>query len=81
MLCMPIPGACIGICPICLLLPEVETRFFYSETLVSSRCHTFELMVSAFGKPMQLLGGEIDRFRGLTVYVRDGFSAYRQRSY
>ena len=30
---------------------------------------------------MQLLSGEVDRFRGLVVYVNDGFSAYRQRSY
>ena len=24
---------------------------------------------------------EVDRFRGLALYVRDGFSAYTQRSY
>ena len=30
---------------------------------------------------MQLLRGEVDRFRGLAVYVREGFSAIRQRSY
>ena len=30
---------------------------------------------------MQLLRGEVDRFRRLAVYVHDGFSAYRQRGY
>ena len=36
-------------------------------------------MVSGFGRSMQLLKGEVDRFRKLAVFVRDGFSAYRQR--
>ena len=31
-----------------------------------------------FGRPIQLLRGEVDR---LAVYVRDGFSAFRQRNY
>ena len=56
-------------------------RCFCLETLVSSRRLIPELMVPGFYRPMQLLKGEIDRFRGLTVYVRDGFSAYRQRSF
>ena len=30
---------------------------------------------------MQLLKGDVDGFRLMTLYVRDGFSAYRQRSY
>ena len=38
-------------------------------------------MVPRFHRPMQLLKGAVDRFRGLTLYVRDSFSAYRQRSY
>ena len=54
---------------------------FCSETLVSSRRHISDLMVPGFDRPMQLLRGEVDRLRGLTVYVRDDFSAYRQRSY
>ena len=29
---------------------------------------------------MQLLRGEVDRFRGLVAHIRDGFSAYRQRN-
>ena len=33
-------------------------------------------MVSCFGRPMQLLRGEVGRFQGLAVYVRDGFSAH-----
>ena len=30
---------------------------------------------------MQLLKGDVDRFRGLALYVRDDLSAYRQGSY
>ena len=36
-------------------------------------------MFPGFGRLMQLLKGKVDRFRGLTVCVREGFSAYRQR--
>ena len=52
-----------------------------SETLVSSRRHVSELMVPNFGRQMQLLKGEIDWFRGLTLYVRECFSAHRQYIY
>ena len=38
-------------------------------------------MIPGSSRPMQLFRGEVVRFRGLAVYVRDGFSAYRQRSY
>ena len=79
-LCTPTSGACIRYCRICLLWPEVE-MFFLSETLVASRCHIFEFMVRGFGRPDQLLRGVVDRFREFAVYVRDGFSAYRQRGY
>ena len=54
---------------------------FFSETLVSSRRHILKLMVPEFGRPMLLLMGEVVRFSGLAVYVRDGFLAYRKRSY
>ena len=30
---------------------------------------------------MKLLKDEVDRFRALALFVRDSFSAYRQRSY
>ena len=54
---------------------------FCSEVLISSRCHISELMVPGFGSPMQLIRSAVGRFRELAVYVRDGFSAYGQRSY
>ena len=38
-------------------------------------------MISDIGSPMQLLRGEVDRFRGLAINVRDCLSAYRQLSY
>ena len=74
---MTISGACIGI-QIYFLMPEGEMCFFCSETLVSSRRHISELIIPGFGRPMQPFGSKINRFRGLAVYVRDGFSAYRQ---
>ena len=55
--------------------------FLYSETLVSFRRHISKLMVPGFDGRMQLLRGKVDRFRGLAVYVCDGFSAYNQHSY
>ena len=58
-----------------------DVFFFCSETLVSYRRNISEPIVLGFGRPMQLLNGEVDRFRGLAIYVRDSFSAYRQRGY
>ena len=55
--------------------------YFLFDTLVSSRRHISELMVLGFGRPMQLLRGEVIRFRTFALYVCDHFSAYRQRSY
>ena len=48
-------------------------------SLVSFRRYISELTVPGFGRPMQLLRGDVDRFQGLTVYVRVDFLAYRQR--
>ena len=42
---------------------------FFSETLVSSRRHIYEVVVPEFSRPMQLLRNEADRLRGLAVYV------------
>ena len=41
--------------------------------LVSSRRHNSELLVQDFVRLMQLLRGEVRRFRRLAVYVRAGF--------
>ena len=38
-------------------------------------------MGQSFGRPILLLKGEVDLLRGCTLYVREGFPAYRQRSY
>ena len=59
-----------------IIARDEDVLYFCSETLVSSK-----LMIPGFGRPMQLLRGEFDRFRGLAVYVRDGSLAYGRRSY
>ena len=38
-------------------------------------------MVKDFSRSMQLHKGEVYRFRGFVLYVREDFPAYRQRSY
>ena len=58
-----------------------DVFLFCTKTLVSSRRDISELMVQSFYRPMQLLKGEVNRFRGLALYVRDCFSVYRQRIY
>ena len=55
--------------------------FFCSEIFVSSNRYISELMAPGFSRPMELIRGEVYRFRGLTVYVLDGFSAYRPLSW
>ena len=54
---------------------------FCSKTPLSSRRYICELTVPGFDRPIQLLRSELDRFQGLAVCVRNGFSEYRQRSY
>ena len=38
-------------------------------------------MVPGIGRSMQLLIGDVNLFRELALYVFNGFSVYRQRSY
>ena len=61
------------------LMVRVGEVAFCSETLGSSRRPISELMVLGFGRLM--LRGEVDQFRGLPVYVRDGSAAYRHCGY
>ena len=50
--------------------------------LLSLPCAIFtSSFLPGFGKPMQLLKTEVDRMQRLDAYVRDGFLAYRHRSY
>ena len=37
-------------------------------------------MIRGFDRPLQLLKDEVDRVRGVALYVREGFPAYRQCS-
>ena len=78
MLCTSTSGALIRKC---LLWGQKWRCGFWFEALGSSRRHISELMVPDFGRPMQLLKGEVNRFRRLAVYVREDFLANRQRSY
>ena len=61
-------------------MARVIDVIFCSETFISYRRHIFELIASGFCRPLELLKRETDRFRGLAVYVRDSFSAYRRHS-
>ena len=51
---------------------------FCSETLVSDIRHVSELLVPGFGRPVLLCRGKMPRARGMAVYVRDGYGAFRQ---
>ena len=39
-----------------------DVYFFFVLRLLSLPCAIFELMVPGLGRPLQLLGGEVDRF-------------------
>ena len=52
-----------------------------SETLVSSRRHTSELLLPNFNKPVQLLRNSMPRAQGLCIYTRTGFNASRFGKY
>ena len=52
-----------------------------AETLVSNRRHLSELHIPGFGRPICSLRGSLPRSRGLSMYVRDGFCAFRQAKY
>ena len=49
-----------------------------SETLVSDLRHVSELLVLGFGHPVCLCRGKLPRARGMAVYIRDGYGAFRQ---
>ena len=53
----------------------------YSETLVSDRRHISELLVPGFGRPVLLCRAGMKRARGMGVYVRDGYGAFRQSKF
>ena len=52
-----------------------------AETRATARRHVAELRLPGFCGPTLLPCGERARVRGLALYVRDGFPAYRQRKY
>ena len=51
---------------------------FCNESLVSVRRHVSELRVPGFSKPLLRLWVPGDGSRGMAVYIREGFPAYRQ---
>ena len=51
---------------------------FCSETLVSDMRHVSELLVPSFDRPVLLCRGKMPLARGMAVYVRDGYGAFRQ---
>ena len=50
---------------------------FCSETLVSDMRQVSELLVPGFGRPVLLYRSKIPRARGMVVYERDGYGAFR----
>ena len=52
-----------------------------SETLVSDRRHSSELLLPNFNKPVQLLRNSLPRAQGLCIYTRVGFNASRANKY
>ena len=52
-----------------------------SETLVSNRRHSSELILPNFNKPLQLLRNSLPRAQGLCLYTRVGFNASRFKKY
>ena len=52
-----------------------------AETLVSSFRHNCELDLPGFAKPQLFLRGATAISRGLSVYIKNGYAAYRRSSY
>ena len=52
-----------------------------AETLVSDYRDESELCLPYFGKPLLMRRGAIPRARGLSVYIRNGYAAYRQSAH
>ena len=52
-----------------------------SETLDSDMRHESELLVLGFGRPVLLCLGKMPRARGMAVYIRDGYGAFRQSKF
>ena len=54
---------------------------FCAETRATSRRHAAEMRLPGFCCPVLLPCGARERVRGLALYIRDGFPAYRQSRY
>ena len=63
-LCTQISGAYVKNMSHLAIITRDGDVIFCSETLVSFRPHISELINPSFGRPMQLLRGEVSRFEG-----------------
>jgi hypothetical protein len=52
-----------------------------AETLVTARRHASEHLLQGFSSPIRRLSGSGPGFRGMALYIRDGFPAFRQSTY
>ncbi len=52
-----------------------------AEALVSEYRHDFELMIPGFSKPLFIRRNVSKRRRGMSVHIREGFSAHRKTKY
>ena len=84
----PVPAVCRILCSnvrsLALYLSDLTVSsslydvLLCSETLVSDMRHVSEFLVPGFGRPVLLCWGKMSRARGMGVFVRDGYGAFRQ---
>ena len=83
----PVPGGCRILCSNVQALSKnlsdvtvtsSQYGLLCSETWVSDKRHTSELMVPGFGRPVLLCRDGMRRARGMAAYVRDGYGAFCQ---
>ena len=76
-LCFNGRGLAVNLSDLTMVSPQYDI-LLCSETFVSDMSHTFELLVSGFGRPVWLCRGKMPRALWISVYVRDGYGAFCQ---
>ncbi len=63
------------------VVSQCHDVIFCSETLVSDYRHDSELLIPGFSKPLFIRRNVAKRRRGMSVHIREGFSAHRKTKY